>query len=85
MNFYLSVTSNSNSEIVERYAHYEEIIKEYENLKVIQTMKPHECDKNKHDANVLLKCLNHTASTNRKCAMIYLTGKLYLDAEFMLH
>ncbi|EFO27500.2 hypothetical protein LOAG_00978 [Loa loa] len=67
------VTSNSNSKVVERYAHYEKIIKEYENLKVIQTMKPHECDKNKYDANVLLKCLSHTASANRKCAMIYLT------------
>ncbi|KAK6108512.1 hypothetical protein QQG55_32355 [Brugia pahangi] len=66
-------SSNSDSKIVEKYAHYEEIIKEYENLKVIQTMKPHECDKNKNDANILLKCLSHIANTNRKCAMIYLT------------
>ncbi|VDO25158.1 unnamed protein product [Brugia timori] len=42
-------------------------------MKVIQTMKPHECDKNKNDANILLKCLSHIANTNRKCAMIYLT------------
>uniref|UniRef100_A0A0R3RSZ7 DUF3715 domain-containing protein n=1 Tax=Elaeophora elaphi TaxID=1147741 RepID=A0A0R3RSZ7_9BILA len=67
------VSSNSNSKIVERYAHYEEIIKEYESLKVIQMMKPHECDKNKHDTNVLLKCLSHTVNANRKCTMIYLT------------
>ncbi|KAM3717038.1 Protein TASOR [Dirofilaria immitis] len=68
-----SVSSNSNPKIVEKYAHYEEIIKEYENLKVIQTMKPHECDRNKHDVNTLLKCLSHTRNMNRKCSMIYLT------------
>uniref|UniRef100_A0AAF5PTN6 DUF3715 domain-containing protein n=1 Tax=Wuchereria bancrofti TaxID=6293 RepID=A0AAF5PTN6_WUCBA len=66
-------SSNSDSKTVEKYAHYEEIIKEYENLKVIQTMKPHECDKNKNDANILLKCLSHIANANRNCAMIYLT------------
>uniref|UniRef100_A0A915PNA3 DUF3715 domain-containing protein n=1 Tax=Setaria digitata TaxID=48799 RepID=A0A915PNA3_9BILA len=70
---YLSVSSNSNPELAERYAHYEEIIKKYENLKVVQTMKPHECDKNKHNVNLLLKCFCHTANANRKSSMIYLT------------
>lgn len=77
MNLHLSASSSSNSGLVERRAYYEEIVKEYESLKVIQTMKPHECDKNKHDAKVLLKCLNHTANANQKCTLIYLTGKLY--------
>ncbi|OZC08226.1 hypothetical protein X798_04705 [Onchocerca flexuosa] len=79
-----SVSSNSNPKIVEKYAHYEEIIKEYENLKVIQTMKSHECDRSKHDTNLLLKCLNHTASTNRKCSMIYLTVKLYIAKDSLM-
>uniref|UniRef100_A0A8R1TWV8 TASOR PIN domain-containing protein n=1 Tax=Onchocerca volvulus TaxID=6282 RepID=A0A8R1TWV8_ONCVO len=88
-----SVASNSNPKIVEKYARYEEIIKEYENLKVIQTMKSHECDRNKHDTNILLKCLNHTANTNRKCSMIYLTdiakdslmGKQISDTGFEIY
>ncbi|VBB30529.1 unnamed protein product [Acanthocheilonema viteae] len=68
-----SASSDSNSKVVERHAHYEELIKEYESLKVVQIMKPHECDKNKHDTNVLLKCLSHTVNANRKCSMVYLT------------
>ncbi|VDM97985.1 unnamed protein product [Thelazia callipaeda] len=67
------LASSSNPKLGERYIRYEEIIAEYENHKILQTMKPHECDKKTYDMNMVLKCLTHIANTSKKYSMIYLT------------